>query len=222
MLPNPLHPAVVHFPVVLAVLMPLVILVATVAIRRGFPARQTWGAVLALQLFLVLSSWVAMETGEKEEEKVEEVVAEQAIEAHEEAAELFIILTGVTLLVAGAGLLSGGKGEAGRYAALVASLVVLGAGARVGHLGGELVYKHGAAQAYVQSGGGAALEAGEASEGEQSEDAASHEEHEMQEGESAGELQVPADPQATSVDANPVLPVGDHDEAGEHDGDDKE
>lgn len=220
MLPNPLHPAVVHFPVVLAVLMPLVILVATVAIRRGFPARQTWGAVLALQLFLVLSSWVAMETGEKEEEKVEEVVAEQAIEAHEEAAELFIILTGVTLLVAGAGLLSGGKGEAGRYAALVASLVVLGAGARVGHLGGELVYKHGAAQAYVQ-GAGAGLEGGEASEGEKSEDEASHEEHEMQEGESAGELQVPADPQAASVDANPDLPVGDHHEADEHDGDDK-
>lgn len=150
MLPNPLHPAVVHFPVVFAVLMPLLMLVAIVAIRRGLPARQTWGAVLAFQVFLVLSSWVAMETGEKEEEKVEKVVAEEALEEHEEAAELFLVLTGITLLVAGAGLLSGGKGEVARYLALVGSLAVLGAGARVGHLGGELVYKHGAAQAYIQ------------------------------------------------------------------------
>lgn len=35
MLPQPLHPAVVHFPIVLAVLLPVVTLAGILAVRRG-------------------------------------------------------------------------------------------------------------------------------------------------------------------------------------------
>jgi hypothetical protein len=53
MLPDPLHPAVVHLPMALAVLIPA----------------------------------LALETGKDEEDRVERVVSEDLIEAHEEAAE---------------------------------------------------------------------------------------------------------------------------------------
>lgn len=212
MLPNPLHPAVVHFPVVFAVLMPLLILVAIVLTRRGHPARKIWGAVLALQVLLVLSSWVAMETGEHEEDKVETVIAKEFIKEHEEAAELFFVLAGVTLLISGAGLLSGGKGEAARYLALVGSLVVLGAGGRVGHLGGELVYKHGAAQAYIQAPMSETGATGKIEEDDDADHAASHEDHEAQEATDTGSQTT------ATIEAPATTPVG-SDSATEHDDD---
>ena len=47
MLPNPLHPAVVHFPIVLAVLMPLFVIGALWAIRRGAAPLRAWSLPLA-------------------------------------------------------------------------------------------------------------------------------------------------------------------------------
>jgi hypothetical protein len=64
MLPDPLHPAVVHLPMALAVLIPA----------------------------------LALETGKDEEDRVERVVSEDLIEAHEEAAERFLLLGGIGLL----------------------------------------------------------------------------------------------------------------------------
>jgi len=109
-----------------------------------------------LQAMLVGSSWLALETGESEEDRVERIVAERHIEAHEEAAERFLWLAGLTLLVSGTGLLPGGRGAAGRVATSVATFLVLLGAVQVGHSGGELVYKHGAAAAYVGQGGGGA------------------------------------------------------------------
>lgn len=166
MLPDPLHPAVVHLPVALAALMPLLALLGALAIRvRAFPAR-TWAALVLLQALLLGSGWLALETGEDQEERVEEVVAEGPIETHEEQAERFMILAGVGLVVVAAGLLPGAAGGVARAASVLAAAAVLAAGAQVGHSGGELVYRHGAASAYLSQGvpgaaSGAPLEAGE-------------------------------------------------------------
>ena len=54
----------------------------------------------------------------------------------------------------GGGLLGGRKGQASRVAAIVAALILVGQSVRVGHSGGELVYVHGAASAYVGADGG--------------------------------------------------------------------
>jgi hypothetical protein len=59
----------------------------------------------------------------------------------------------VALVVAAAGLLPGPAGGIGRGAAVLVTLAVLAAGVPVGRSGGELVYRHGAANAYVLAGG---------------------------------------------------------------------
>lgn len=149
MLPEPLHPAIVHFPIVLVAILPVVAIAALILIRRGEPPKRAWTPVLVVALALSGSSLASVRTGEAEEEAVAEVVAESAIHEHEEAAELFLPLSGGMLLLVVGGLLRGGGGRAARGAAVVAAVLLLGAGYRVGHTGGELVYQHGAADAYV-------------------------------------------------------------------------
>ena len=153
MLPNPLHPAVVHFPIVFVVVLPIVAIAAMVLIGRGLPTRPLWLAVVMLAGALTASSWLAVETGQEEEEVAEEVVARSPLHDHEEAAELFLVLSGVTLVLLASGLLNGRAGLVARYAGTTAAVLLLVAGAQVGHSGGELVYVHGAAQAYVDQPG---------------------------------------------------------------------
>lgn len=162
MLPEPLHPAVVHFPIVLAAILPMAAVAAWVLIRRGAPVRKAWTPVLLLAALLWGSASVAVRTGEAEEEVVEEVVAEAPIHEHEEAAELFLPLSLGLLALVAAGLTSGRVGRATRGLATLASVALLIAAYRVGHTGGQLVYEHGAASAYaISSAAGAAGEPGD-------------------------------------------------------------
>jgi len=155
MLPDPLHPAVVHFPIVLAFLLPIVALAALWRIRRGGATRPAWGIAVATAAALSGSSWLALETGEADEERVERTVGEAPLESHEEAAERFLALSGGVLLLAGAGLLPGRLGAAARLATSAGALGLLVAVTLVGHSGGQLVYRHGAAEAQAQIGSGA-------------------------------------------------------------------
>jgi len=153
MLPDPLHPAVVHFPIALAALVPLVAALILLAIRSGRTPASTWAVVVLLQALLVGSAWFAEETGHDEHERAEKAVDERHIEEHEEAAE-WVIRTGAAgLVVAALGLAGGSAGAWARAGALVISLAVLAATVRTGHLGGELVYRYGAANAYLESPG---------------------------------------------------------------------
>jgi uncharacterized membrane protein len=152
MLQGPLHPAIVHLPIALAVLLPLMALAGLVAIRSAWLPRRAWSGVVLLAGLLVLGSWAALETGEQEEERVERVVAEDFIEAHEEAAEVFAVLGMAVFLAAAVGLAAGRRGEVARTLSVVLALALLAAGFRVGQLGGELVYVHGAANAHVDVG----------------------------------------------------------------------
>lgn len=158
MLPNPLHPAIVHFPIVLALLLPLFAIGALVAIRKGARPLRAWSLPLAVGAALTLSSWVAVETGESQDERVERVVGNAPLETHEEAAELFLTLTGVLLLVSATGLVGGVVGRAGRITATVGAVALIIVAAQVGHSGGELVYRHGAASAYVPNPTGASAD----------------------------------------------------------------
>jgi uncharacterized membrane protein len=140
MLPSPLHPAVVHFPIVLMILLPVVALGALWAIRRGTAPARAWAIPVAVAAGLTLSAWAAVETGESQGEQVEGTLGEQAVESHEEAAERFLLLSGVVLVVSAAGLLRGNIGRAARVTGTVAALGLVAAGYQVGHSGGRLVY----------------------------------------------------------------------------------
>jgi hypothetical protein len=154
-LPNPLHPAVVHFPVVLAFLLPLFVAGAVWAIRRGASVRRAWLVPVAGATALALSAWAAVQTGGAQGERVERVVSEQVIDSHEEMAEAFLAASAGVAVVALAGLVGGLAGRAARVLTGIGALVLVGLGARVGHSGGQLVYRYGAASAYTSRGVGA-------------------------------------------------------------------
>ncbi len=159
MLPNPLHPAIVHFPIALVVLLPFFALGALWAIRRGASARRVWLVPTALAAALTLSAFVALRTGQAQGEKVEHAVGEKIVDAHEEAAERFLVLSGVLLVITGVGLAGGVVGRSARLVSTVAALGLVVAGVQVGRSGGELVYKHGAASVYAAAPGSAAAAA---------------------------------------------------------------
>jgi uncharacterized membrane protein len=149
MLPNPLHPAIVHFPVVLAFLLPLVALGALWAIRRGSRPRAAWSVPLMLAVALAGSAWAAVQTGEGDAERAERVIAEDPIESHEEMAEAFLTASVTLAVIAFAGLVGGRAGKVARVITAVGAVALVAGAARVGHSGGQLVYKHGAASAYA-------------------------------------------------------------------------
>ncbi|MBI1946435.1 MAG: hypothetical protein HYS27_12105 [Deltaproteobacteria bacterium] len=145
------HPKVVHLPMALAVLMPLVAGGLLLAWWRAWLPARGWLVAVLLQATLVLSGVIALRTGEAEEEKVEKVVAEHEIEEHEEAAQAFTAAAAGALVLMVAASMFGAR-KAGlplAGAATVATLVVLVLGYRTGQEGGRLVYTHGAAQAYT-------------------------------------------------------------------------
>jgi uncharacterized membrane protein len=146
---DPLHPAIVHLPIALAVLLPIGAAIALFMIHRRTPARRAWALVTTAALLLFAGSWVAVTTGEREEEVVEDVVSDAALETHEEAGELFMVLSGITAALIALGLAGGTVGRVARPLGTMATIPLLILMFRVGHSGGELVYTHGAAQAYA-------------------------------------------------------------------------
>jgi hypothetical protein len=147
------HPKIVHLPIALAVLMPLVAGGLAVAWWRGWLSRRAWVLAVVFQSLLVASGFLAMQSGEVDEERVEQVVSESFIEAHEEAAEVFVWASvAVLALFIGAALIRKQRiALALAAAATMGTIVVLGLGYRVGEAGGSLVYEHGAASAYVRA-----------------------------------------------------------------------
>ncbi len=145
------HPRVVHVPIALGVLMPLVAGGVLLAWRKTWISHRAWFLAVTLQGILLVSGIVALRTGEAEEERVEKVVAERYIEEHEEAAEVFVWASGgvFAVMLATAALRSHRLGLPLAAAATLGTLGVLGLGYRTGASGGALVYEHGAASAYV-------------------------------------------------------------------------
>jgi hypothetical protein len=144
------HPKVVHVPIALGVLMPLIAAGLALSWWRNWLPWRAWLVAVALQATLLVSGVVALRTGEAEEERVERVVAESPIEAHEEAAEVFVWGSAAVLAMMLAAAAFGRK-RSGIPLAAVATLgtvVVLGLGYRTGQAGGRLVYEQGAAQVY--------------------------------------------------------------------------
>ena len=166
MLPSPLHPAIVHFPVVLAFLLPLFVGGAFWAIRRGANLRRAWMLPVACAVALSLSAFAAVRTGSTQSDRVERIVSERVIESHEEMAEAFLAASAGVVLIALAGLIGGVTGRTARLLTGVGALTLAGLVVRVGHTGGQLVYRYGAGAAYTPTGGPAGASGGGSASGQ--------------------------------------------------------
>jgi uncharacterized membrane protein len=150
------HPKVVHIPIALGVLMPLLAGGVLLAWSTKWLPARSWVMVIALQAILLGSGIFALQTGESEEDRVERVVPEQAIEEHEEAAVLFVWASGgvLGLMLLALALSRGKVGRPIAAAATFGTLAVLGLGYRTGQAGGDLVYRHNAASVFATPSGG--------------------------------------------------------------------
>lgn len=171
-LPEPLHPAVVHFPIV------LILIGAAVACAAVFLPRWHLPWIAAVLLGLGgIGAYVAVQTGDEEEEMVGKLppVAKQLLDAHEDWADRTQVVAGIAaaLALASAGLGTVIARRARRESTRPApapdsasstrsgttrlSIIAIGARAtaavvalvacffiyQTAHRGGELVYNHG-------------------------------------------------------------------------------
>jgi hypothetical protein len=160
-LPDPLHPAVVHFPIVLMAFLPLAAFGALWALHRGAAPIRAWAVPVVLAGALALSAWAALQTGQAQEDRAEDVVGEQTLETHEEAGERFLLFSGIVFVLSAAGLVRGAAGRGARFVATAATLGLLVAGYQVGHSGGTIVYGSATSPGISQLSGAAGGEGGE-------------------------------------------------------------
>lgn len=146
---TPFHPFIAHFPIALTFLIPVLALVFALMLKKNKMAPIAWLVVIGLQIFVTATGYIALESGETEEETVEKVVDEKFIGEHEEAAEIFVGSVVIALVVSIAAFFI--RKEFQFYLQLgVAVLAIISCylAVKTGQLGGQLVYTHGAAAAY--------------------------------------------------------------------------
>jgi hypothetical protein len=119
-------------------------------IKTNKMSPQGWLVIVGLQFFTTASGYIALESGEVEEHKVEKVVEKKLVQQHEEAGELFVGVTVLSLVLGIAAFFIRKEFQFHlEMGVFLITLVACYLGFRTGQLGGDLVYKHGAAQAHV-------------------------------------------------------------------------
>lgn len=145
------HPALVHLPIGLAVILPLIVCAIAYALWRNEVPTKAWTLAVGLQAILVFGLFGALNSGAIDEAKVRGLVPDASLDAHLAAGHTLTVATlvGLALFL----LVYAARTPRARKLALVAaagsSLVVAGLALNVGHRGGELVYAYGAAQAHT-------------------------------------------------------------------------
>ena len=96
-----LHPLIIHFPIALLLVAPILILLGLISPNRG---RAFLGAAVVLMVLGTIASWIAVSTGEAAGELAERATgAGSVLDQHEELAETtrtaFTILTGLFLVI---------------------------------------------------------------------------------------------------------------------------
>jgi len=145
------HPAVVHLPIGIAILLPFITLLFIVLRWKGRMDNKCFSFIIILHFLLSISAYAAMATGDKQEHRVEKVVEKKHIKEHEERAESFFIFSIILLATSFALYFTAQKNYfiSATSALLLLQFILLFLGYRVGEAGGDLVYKYGAANAYL-------------------------------------------------------------------------
>jgi uncharacterized membrane protein len=145
----PLHPALVHLPIGLSVVVPMVAVALLFAVRRGALPTRSWWLVVSLQAAVFIGGLAAAQAGERDQPRVEKVVGGSLVHDHEERAEVFLWSAGATVAVAAAPLAVSFAPTILMAAAAAGSLTTAGLALYAGEAGGELVYTHGATRAFL-------------------------------------------------------------------------
>jgi uncharacterized membrane protein len=141
-----LHPAIVHFPIALGVVGALAAVVYLVVRREWL----RWFAPVLLTIAL-LGAVAAYFSGQSAEDRAEALnVPEAAIHEHEESSLWALGLVGLAALLAWATF---GK-KRGEWVAALIAVLAAAAILRTGHLGGKLVFIHGAGRVTPAAGAG--------------------------------------------------------------------
>ena len=144
LVPNPFHPAVVHFPIVLLLLGAVVAIVAVFWRKQGVPALAA--GLLVLGAF---GTWGAVQSGESDGGLIENTLPQvnDLLDAHETWAKRTMTISIVAAFAAAGSMLAARWPRIARAVAVVAALVSVSAAYSVyetGHRGGALVYRHAA------------------------------------------------------------------------------
>ncbi len=145
----PLHPMLVHFPIVLTALMPVLLIAFLIAERKMWATEKIWFLALGLSLLTPLSTFLAMRAGENDEELVEKVVRENLIEVHAEWGE-WVLWMGIAVFICLLASMIFKKIKILKVLPILISLAAIFPVVQAGHSGGELVYKYNAAQVHSQ------------------------------------------------------------------------
>jgi uncharacterized membrane protein len=140
----PLHPALVHLPIGLSLVVPLIALGVLVAVRRRALPARAWVLVVALQALVFAGGLAAAQAGERDQARVERLVGRHFVHDHEERAEAFLWVAGATVAVAAAPLALASFPTLFMAAAVTGSVATAGLALYAGEAGGALVYAHGA------------------------------------------------------------------------------
>ncbi|HEX9048736.1 MAG TPA: DUF2231 domain-containing protein [Verrucomicrobiae bacterium] len=142
-MPDPLHPAIIHFPVVL-ILLGTAVACAAVFWRKHFVPFLA-AALLALG---ALGALAAVKTGKADVALAENLSpqAEALLDAHQEWAESTLMLAAIASVAAIASIALVRRPRLARAVAVVAALLAVTASFalyQTGHRGGNLVFRHG-------------------------------------------------------------------------------
>ncbi len=149
--PTPNHPKMVHLPLALCMLMPMVGALVLFGLRRAWFTTRVWLIAAFLQGALLAGGIAALVTGEQDGDKVEGYASDEALERHETYAYRFVYLAGVNFLLCGGAFLLHRDRRRQQIVAVIA-IVGMAAGGYAGYLvgdaGGRLVYVGNATDAH--------------------------------------------------------------------------
>lgn len=101
MLTPPLHPQLVHLPIALGLLMPLLALALALFLRRAPERWRLWALVIVFQLLASVTAWLALTSGEADARRVaEEARLRPALADHRAAGERYFVLSLAAVVLA--------------------------------------------------------------------------------------------------------------------------
>lgn len=136
----PIHPMIVHFPIVFAILLPVAAMIALFLIRKQTKPMRAWVIPFAISLILLATGVAGLRTGEAQLERGKAAIPLQVVAEHRQAAHRFIVVAAAVALVAAAGLAPGCTGRVARRVATAGAFVVVVSVFQVGQAGAELAY----------------------------------------------------------------------------------